>query len=181
MTKRYCSQCGNALDINDKFCPSCGSKTETVKHKASSRINKKVIVGAILSIIVIIFIVNMVMPLMSSNVPLEEKSFKFLTISVPSGSDFSIEVNMGDKLLMTNTGSYEGEASAIFTKFNSDENDTGVYKLQNTTQDLKIYKGPKDYRVDKEMGNYKVMIQGNNLDLIIKMINTAKIDETIAP
>ena len=40
MTKRYCSQCGNALDINDKFCPSCGSKTETVEHKASSRINK---------------------------------------------------------------------------------------------------------------------------------------------
>lgn len=128
---------------------------------------KKVIVGVILGIIAIIFIVNIVMPSMISNVPLEEHYYNFLTISVPEGPDFSIEVDMGDRLLMTNKGLYENDVSAIFTKINSDENDTGVYKLQNTTQDLKIYKGPDDYRVDKVMGNYKVMIRGKNLDLMI--------------
>ena len=45
---------------------------------------------------------------------------------------------------MTNKWSYENDVSDIFTKINSNENDTGVYQLENTTQDLKIYKGPND-------------------------------------
>ena len=167
MTKIYCQKCGQKLDTNDQFCPSCGCKTQAAKNKFSSKIDKKVIVGVILGIIAIIFIVNIVMPSMISNVPLEEHYYNFLTISVPEGSDFSIEVDMGDRLLMTNKGLYENDVSAIFTKINSDENDTGVYKLQNTTQDLKIYKDLDDYSVDKVMGNYKVMIRGKNLDLMI--------------
>ena len=133
---RYCQKCGQKLDTNDQFCPSCGCKTQAAKNKFSSKIDKKVIVGVILGIIAIIFIVNIVMPSMISNVPLEEHYYNFLTISVPEGSDFSIEVDMGDRLLMTNKGLYENDVSAIFTKINSDENDTGVYKLQNTTQKM---------------------------------------------
>lgn len=53
----------------------------------------------------------------------------------------------------------------------------GEYVFQNRTDNIDIYKHSKDdeYRVDKIVGNYRVVIRGTNLDLITDMINTAKV------
>lgn len=65
----YCSNCGNKLDSNSKFCKKCGtnvekSKKETKKeipptiNETKSGINIWIVIGVIVIIILIIFIIN---------------------------------------------------------------------------------------------------------------------------
>ena len=141
--------------------------------------DKKIIFGGILTIIVLIGIITLIMPTTANtDVPLEENHFNFLTISVPKGSDFSIEVDQGSSMAITNKGNYGKEAFAILTRDKNADASPGEYVFQNTTDNIEIYKHSKDdeYRVDKIVGNYRVVIRGTDLDLITNMINTAKTD-----
>ena len=112
----------------------------------------------------------------STDIPLEEDNYNFLTISVPKGSDFSIEVDQGANMAITNKGNYNQEAFAILTKEKTDDVSAGEYVFQNKTGEINIYKHSKndEYRVDKIVGNYKIVIRGTDLNLITEMLNTAK-------
>ena len=140
--------------------------------------DKKMIFGGILTIVVLMGIITLIMPTTATtDIPLEEKQFNFLTISVPKGSDFTIEVDQGSSMAITNKGNYGKEAFAILTRDKNGDASHGEYVFQNKTNGIDIYKHSKDdeYRVDKIVGNYKVVIRGTNLDLITDMINTAKV------
>ena len=140
--------------------------------------DKKIIFGGILTIVVLMGIITLIMPTTATtDIPLEEKQFNFLTISVPKGSDFTIEVDQGSSMAITNKGNYGKEAFAILTRDKNSDVNAGEYVFQNKTNDINIYKHSKDdeYRIDKIVGNYKVVIRGTDLDLITKMINTAKV------
>lgn len=80
-------------------------------------------------------------------------------------------------MAITNKGNYGKEAFAILTRDKNSDVNAGEYVFQNKTNDINIYKHSKDdeYRIDKIVGNYKVVIRGTDLDLITKMINTAKV------
>lgn len=141
--------------------------------------DKKMIFGGILTIIVLMCIIVLMMPTTAdTDVALEEECFNFLTISVPKGSDFSIEVDQGSSMAITNKGNYDKEAFAILTRDKNADASPGEYVFKNTTDNIDIYKHSKndEYRVDKIVGNYRVVIRGSDLDLITNMINTAKID-----
>ena len=140
--------------------------------------DKKMIFGGILTIVVLMGIITLIMPTTATtDIPLEEKQFNFLTISVPKGSDFTIEVDQGSSMAITNKGNYGKEAFAILTRDKNGDTSSGEYIFQNKTNGIDIYKHSKDdeYRVDKMVGNYKVVIRGTNLNLITDMINTAKV------
>ena len=140
--------------------------------------NKRIIFGGILTIVVLMGIITLIMPTTANpDIPLEENQFNFLTISVPKGSDFTIEVDHGSSMAITNKGNYGKEAFAILTRDKNSDVNPGEYVFQIKTNDINIYKHSKDdeYRIDKIVGNYKVVIRGTDLDLITKMINTAKV------
>lgn len=80
-------------------------------------------------------------------------------------------------MAITNKGNYGKEAFAILTRDKNSDVNAGEYVFQNKTNDINIYKHSKDdeYRIDKIVGNYKVVIRGTDLDLITKMINQQKL------
>ncbi len=139
--------------------------------------NYKIIIG-LLVIIVLILLSGVMMISNSKEIPLQEDQFGFLKIDTPKDSYFSVEVNHGTKILLTNKGDYSDEAFAIMTKSkNEDNSDTGAFVFQNQTGDIEVYKSDDTYRVDRIVGDYRIMVRGDDLDLITRMINTAEIVE----
>ena len=136
--------------------------------------DKKIIFGVILTVFMIICIVGARPTTAGTDVHLEEAHFKFLTISVPEESEFSLEIDQGDNLGIINHKDNKGGVFAILTRLKDADVPDGNYVFQNTTGDINIYKSDDDYRVDKVVGDYRVFIRGTNLNLIMEMLNTAK-------
>ena len=98
--------------------------------------DKRIIFGGILVIVVLMGIITLIMPTTANaDIPLEENQFNFLTISVPKDSDFSIEVDHGSSMAITNKGNYGKEAFAILTRDKNSAASPGEYVFQNRTND----------------------------------------------
>ena len=195
----FCGSCGhklygdsnNEIKINNESTLNSNAQsnasnisTDSKKSNSFFKSKKYKITTPLLPILVIVvllgifFLISSSLTMSGSDVPLEEHYYNFLTISVPKGSDFFIDSDLGNSMALKNNAGYKEEARAILTQQAPGNDNTGYFEFQNKTGDVSIYKHSTEdyYRVDRIVDGYRVIVIGTDLDLIIRMVETAKCD-----
>lgn len=83
----YCTNCGNKLNKNQKFCANCGTKNEQTKLNFDLLKNKKILLGIIL--VGIFLLITFCITIFNTNNPKYDPKPKWMMASAKNSGDYN--------------------------------------------------------------------------------------------
>lgn len=158
--------------------------------------DKKIIIALIAVVVIFLAGIVAIAPNYSNQnqtaytIPLKTHDFGYFEMDVPDGSDFAVRNNkvaVGQGMVFwQNNANFSNETDGIMVSVNYTDNLIGQNaKLLSENNSQKTYligDSPLNnyYKVVKSINGTDIIVCGNNLDLIVKMLNTTKIKDTSA-
>lgn len=158
--------------------------------------DKKIIIALIAVVVIFLAGIVAIAPNYSNQnqtaytIPLKSHDFGYFEMDVPDGSNFAVRNNkvaVGQGMVFwQNNANFSNETDGIMVSINYTDNLIGQNaKLLSENNSQKTYligDSPLNnyYKVVKSINGTDIIVCGNNLELIVKMLNTTKIKDTSA-
>ena len=188
----YCENCGERNNAESKFCKNCGTalKSSVVKVNPPTKKDDKnrIIILALIGVIAVLAIGALFAGgLFKSEVPLETRDFEIFEMDVPVGSEFEEKTSMpafpgiGGFIFLENVGDYSQEVYVLDISTLQYKAIIDEFKFERDEGDIKIYKdrtGQTDlYYLVKEIDEFDFGLMGEDVDTMVKMLNSIKITD----
>ena len=184
----YCPNCGCENSDDAKFCRDCGETLEspdTPQKTAKNENHKKIIIGLIIVIAVIIVVGAIYIsanPVGDDSLKLKEYDFGNFTMQVPQDASYNEYDSVGKGTKYWAIGYSSGESELFMVWISNYETASKTYDFIEQDGDLAVYQMLYNgtYLIQRHIGGYYIEISGQcDLEDLKVMANSIKVTNPV--